>query len=654
MVEFKSRLEDIQDQFNGFPSKSPIVRMNQKNDSFVILVFEILFYSFHEISKFKRDNDHHLEILQKSIVPPPDDGIDIFFEEKNLDETKYHIVQVKNCSLDPSGIKKCFLEMKDTTSKLKKKPNVVANNLKKLAAETDFNTSTKNDCIYYLVHTGSTKFIKDQKNNENIITGSDLLLLHNGTKKMMVPKEIFEIDTVNNFIVNNFVKDENGNKNFNKNLPQSILCNLSGYDLAKLNNKYSNSLLGSNILYGQNLRESLSKYSKTYKPMFDTIDNEPDLFLFYNNGITIISSFSDPKTDQKDKKDKITVENFSIINGAQTTSTLGAYLKEAEVNLETDKIENLKKVFVLTKIYQINDDLPNHKVISERIKIFNNTQTPLSSRDMVSIREEQIQLQKKLLNGEKPNIFLFIKKGENPPANPQTLKYQRVQNEVLAQLALCAYFSEPFTAKDKKTKIFETDGQPDTLLNNIYQKLFDQKEGVLFTKSKREIDELLFIYMLHEDAKRFQKNFLKEQIKLLHHKPAATEREKIYKEQQIETNNRNSEIVNVCLFYNITCYYSFKNNFDELLPNGNNFSFNAKEYYNNKEYKNNLIKNFLELFYNRTIEIIRRNSGGGNINNWVRAEKSEKIFLDEIRNILSNEGAILSEKYIKFVEEFKS
>lgn len=642
------RIDEIFEQFEDFPAKNKIVRKNIKDDAFNLLVFETLFHNYHLVRKLNYNEQAHRELVTQYIVPPPDDSIDIFFEEKDLDECIYHIVQVKNSNLSAGDIEKCFISMEHSIKVFLDKPKDSKKNLKEIINNTDFSKIYRNECIYYVVHRGQTNYIRGQKSNQKIITGDELVLLENGTRQMSVPKEYFKIDTRNNFIVNNFIENNDSDK-INSNIPQSLLCNFSGYDLAKLNNKYSNTLLGRNILYGQNLRESLNKNSKTYETMFSTINNEADLFLFYNNGITILSS------SFNEVNGEITIENFSIINGAQTTSTLGAYLRNAEINEEHDKIEKLKKVFVLTKIYQINKSLKNHEKVSESIKIFNNTQTPLSSRDMVSIRKEQIALQEKLHLGEAPNIFVFIKKGEAIPAFPKTLAYQRVSNEVLAQLALCGFFLEPFTAKDKKAKIFDTEGKDKVLLNYTYDRLFNEDNGMLFIKSKQDIDELLFIYRLHEDTKKHQKSFLKEQLKSLTQNTLTNSVQSENRENQINAIKRNMEIANVCLFYNITCYYGIRNHFDSLIPDINNLTFETKRYFDSKDdYKEKLIKAFSVLVYEKTIRIIKSKSGVDNVNNWLRDMKGQEIFNKELNEDLINSGFTESEKYIEFVKLFKA
>ena len=77
------------------------------------------------------------------------------------------------------------------------------------------------------------------------------------------------------------------------------------------------SSMGRNILFGQNLRDSLDqKKSKTYAAMMKTIKNEPERFWNYNNGITILCEELDAhRKKHNGDVDLIEITNFSIING---------------------------------------------------------------------------------------------------------------------------------------------------------------------------------------------------------------------------------------------------------------------------------------------------------------------------------------------------
>lgn len=644
----QERLTALYEEFMNFPPYNSIVRNGIRNDAFTLLTFEILFSPFHKVNKLRYDEESHRELIKKSIVPPPDDHIDIFFEEEDLDDRHYHIVQVKNEKLQPSQIETCFQMMENSIKIYLKKNKEVNRNLRKIIGETDFGDTFKRNVTYYVVHSGETNYVRNQKKNQYVITQNELLILSNGVRKECVPKEYFTIDMINNFIVNNYMNKPN-NEVPEKNIPKSLLCNLNGYDLAKLNNRYSNTVLGRNILYGQNLRESLSKISKTFDRMFDTIDKEPELFLYYNNGITILSKSFDPKT--VNGNEQIELIDFSIINGAQTTSTLGAYLKQAELQGDKDKIENLKKVYVLTKVYEINSKLDNHEKVSENIKINTNTQTPLSSRDMVSIRKEQIKMQRRFIEDFKfPNIFIYIKKGETVIDFPKFLPHQQITNEKLAQLVMCSFYREPFSAKDKKSKIFDYDPKNGCTLNEYYHKIFDEKDGALFKKSNIEVDELLFISRLHDDSKKFHKSSLKKQLNQFNQQPATNEIDKNSRIRRIERAKRSAEITNICLFYNIAAYYTLKQHYDYMIPDRTLRIFNSNRYHAEKEYRENVVKEFLELIYLTSIDIIRENSGIENVNNWLRDKKNEATFIENLEDILTNKEYVFSEKYKSFIE----
>lgn len=650
MNNIYERMNELYNEFVGFPNKNSIVRRNTLNDAFTLVVFEVLFHNFHGIRKLTRNEDSHLEILQRCIVPPPDDGIDIFYEEVNLGETHYHIVQVKYSCLTPQEIYDCFVKMRDTLKKYSKKTTSVGKNLKKLIGNTEFSLRN-NNCTFYVAHEGNTCFISNQASNQKIITNNQLLILSKGAKQMSVPKESFAIDTINNFIINEEI-------NSIRLIPKSFLCNISGYDLAKLNNDYSNTILGRNILYGQNLRESLSKKSKTFDKMLQTIDKEPELFLYYNNGITILCANFDAKTMQG-SKEYLTLSNFSIINGAQTASTLGYYLQKAEEDRNESSVEKLKKVYVLAKVYEINNQLKDHENISEKIKIFTNTQTPLSTRDMVSIREEQIKLQDRLLNEDKNlTIFVDIKKGTQVPDKYKIFPHQKITNEEIAQLSLCGFLSKPWEAKDKKAKIFDIDtktANEDCLLNSVYDSIFNPQTGILFEKTILEIDELLFIYRLHEDTKKEQKKYLKQMILDMTNEPVIANQTAKQKEETIISLKRAQDITSNCLFFNITCYFELKKAyfiFNKEVKSNQMF-FDYKKYYQNKEFKDDLITDFNDIFFSRTVEFLQKNSNFDNIHNWVRSEKNQDLFLKELNNYISTQGRGFFKKYESFLKSYK-
>ena len=335
-------IENYYQKCVGLPTGKPIVRQNQKNDAFEIVVLETL-YGEEKGIDIEKMSDSDIPSLAKYIVAPPDDGIDIVIEHENVDENTYDFIQVKNTELSQSEIKQALSYMEKTISTYMKKPQDLNDNLKVILAETSLSSSDKSNCRYIVVHRGVDNYFKGQKEGvEQVITGTELEVIRNSSLQMVpkVAQESFGADSFNNF--NLYEESQN---------EPAIVLNLCGCDLAELAIKYTNTSLGRNILFGQNLREALGK-SKTFDGMAKTIREEPEKFWFYNNGITILAEDYDTERLKDDDKavEKIILKNFSIINGAQTTSALGRFLKEARMDASEEDIEKLKKVFVLVRI----------------------------------------------------------------------------------------------------------------------------------------------------------------------------------------------------------------------------------------------------------------------------------------------------------------
>lgn len=632
-------IEEYYNEFVGLPNNKPIVRNNIKYDAFTVAVLDILYKSEVKI-EFNKNN---IDKICKYIVSPPDGGIDIFIEHEDGDDYYYDIIQVKYSELDEVEIKQCLTGMERVIREYLKDPKLVAPNLREVISNTSFDSTFKNNCTYYVVHKGELNFSKTLNRYERIITLNELNILKNSLDTDKVPFEKFKSDSFNNFIM---YREDSSEK--------ALLCNLRGYDLAKLSNKYSNTSVGKNILFGQNLRESLETKSKTYKDMKETIDNVPEKFWYYNNGITIIAEEVDAHNDGEGV-DNLELKNFSIINGAQTTSALGTYLKNAIMNKEKGKEEQLKKVFVLARILEVNN--PEFR---DNIAIYNNMQNPITTRDMVSNRIEQKMLAKWLLEGDKPNLYVEIRRGAKKPSQPRIYKHQMITNEALAQLAFAAFLKSPYMAKDKKKSLFNNDfSQDEFIINADYHKLFfysedaTEENGILFKKTKKEIDELLFTLYLYKEGKKYLKRLFNERIqkKILQLEKTATDEEREILVDDIKTYQTQIEINNICMFYCITLYYEFKTEFQD--KDLNKF-FLYEKFYSDNTFKNNLIEDFSQIFLTKTIEIIKKESEStSNISNWIRSAKSQAPFIKKLKNDLALDISH-ENKFVIFINKYKS
>lgn len=369
MKAINKLINEFYEKYKGLPSNNPIVRMNQKNDAFELVVFDTLYGEEKELDLIENSSKIADE-LSKYIVAPPDDGVDIVVEHEDIEGNIFDFVQVKNKELSDLELKQAFLYMEDTARKCSKNIEQVGTNLKEVLANTGFSQGDARNTHFIVVHTGEKNYFKDQKANWQIITLTELELVRNNKNIALpkVPTEEFNSDSFNNFIM---YEEDAGNP--------AILMNLRAYDLAKMSIKYANSSLGRNVLFGQNLRDSLIKKSATYDGMVDTIINTPEKFWFYNNGITIIAEDFEIKKDSTSNVEKLILKNFSIINGAQTTSAFGRFYKDMDNNRREEDLKKLKNVYVLARVLKINDE-----EFKSNIAIYNNTQNPITSRDMAA------------------------------------------------------------------------------------------------------------------------------------------------------------------------------------------------------------------------------------------------------------------------------
>lgn len=664
----KELIHELYEEFRGLPNEHPIVRNNTENDAYPLAILKLEYGKLLGIDV----TAENIDVVASYVVAPPDSGIDMFIEIEDGDEYYYHIIQVKYSDLSESQIHSCYNEMQSAIKNYLKDPNLVKPTLRKVISGTNFAKAYQDNCSYIVYHKGTVKEGPTIKNKVSVATTVDLDVIlqsinnPNSHKELKVPYDELHSDAYNNFIEYTPVDSQNNPIKCDK----AILCCIRGYDLAILCDRYYSTVQGRNILFGQNLRESLAKKSKTLKEMKDTIDTEPGRFWHYNNGITIIAETIDLKKDKECGKDVIQLTNFSIINGAQTTSTLREYYSEAKQRYDDAALEKLKQVYVLARLMEITDD----RKFGNKIAVYNNSQNAISSRDMVANNTEQTALFERFWDseGSSPHIYVQIRNGSTKPSRPRIEKHQSTSNEELAQLAFAAFLQEPFSAKNKKATLFTKDDTraEGVLINDNYNRIFryevgidedgnkKQKQGVLFQKTKQEIDEVLFIKYLYRAARTSKKNFLEEKIEQTNAKiKEALDDGDIDKVKQLQDRlskfQRNKEINNTCMFYCITLYYAIKEEYEK----SGEGTFDYPSFYgggNASTYKKDIVDFFSDKFLEETISIVAELLGvEGNVGNWLRRAGSQKEFKDKLDDKLAL-GSQYGTIYKDFVNKFKT
>jgi hypothetical protein len=133
---------------------------------------------------------------------------------------------------------------------------------------------------------------------------------------------------------------------------------------------------GSRLLE-KNVRSFLSLNKKVNKGIENTLINDPDMFLAYNNGLCVTVSNFELNDDGSVKFFK----DFQIVNGGQTTSTIFfAKLKQKkQLNYKID----LDRVNVMTKITRIGRNIDSTK-IQATISKNSNLQSAVIESDLSS------------------------------------------------------------------------------------------------------------------------------------------------------------------------------------------------------------------------------------------------------------------------------
>jgi hypothetical protein len=154
-------------------------------------------------------------------------------------------------------------------------------------------------------------------------------------------------------------------------LYECYLSIVSGTVLAGLYRNYGTRLLESNV------RAFLQQTGKINKGMRDTIRKEPHLFLPYNNGLATTAQEVKTKIDKNGQKVIVSVKDFQIVNGGQTTASLFHTAKNKLFPVD------LSKVFVQMKLTVIKDEEKKNETVPF-ISRYANSQNKVSELDLTS------------------------------------------------------------------------------------------------------------------------------------------------------------------------------------------------------------------------------------------------------------------------------
>lgn len=163
---------------------------------------------------------------------------------------------------------------------------------------------------------------------------------------------------------------------------------------------------GSRLLE-KNVRSFLQVKGAVNKGLRDTLRNEPDMFLAYNNGISVTAESITISTDADGTKYISQIRDLQIVNGGQTTASI------YNISKEKDSAVDLSKVYVQMKISVIKTEKKMDEIV-HRISACANTQNKIqmadfSSNDPFNRKLEELSriIWAPAINGQKPNNWFF-------------------------------------------------------------------------------------------------------------------------------------------------------------------------------------------------------------------------------------------------------
>jgi len=190
-------------------------------------------------------------------------------------------------------------------------------------------------------------------------------------------------------------------------------------------------------LFSANYRDYLGNFKRKGNINFEmtkTAENEPQSFWVYNNGVTALTN----KITIKNKK--IQIHGVSIINGAQTTGSIGATSEE-----------RAKLINVPFRVVECKDKRKISKIIK-----YNNTQNEIKAFDKRSNDPIQKRLSKEFsINYSIP--YIHRRTQTRAPKNAITA-YSIAPH-------LCSFHGDPSTAYRQANDIF--------LQDSIYERVFN-------------------------------------------------------------------------------------------------------------------------------------------------------------------------------------
>ncbi|MFB9769132.1 AIPR family protein [Lactiplantibacillus modestisalitolerans] len=310
-----------------------------------------------------------------------------------------------------------------------------------------------------LKNVGSTKRFKNSV-DFNIVNGLDL-----SQKIYTIKNGIQRVDNGKLELIN-VVNQSGRSMEYSSNSKKGIFVSAKASSIKKLYDLYEN-----RGLFDLNVRKYIKRNSID-KGIINTIQRDPTEFWFLNNGLTIATS------DYQIDGNVIHLQDFSVVNGAQTTTLIARNYKETDFAVP---------VKVIAPAFELEGDQQDN--FFSGVSEATNSQKQIRPQDLKANTRELRALQHVL----KPyNIFLKIKQGVNA-----TNKYDLIKIEDMAKLIYSFVNQAPGTARSSVRSLFESH----------YKTIFLNPN---YDQDPNKIEFLRDLVMLYFKVDEIQGNLLRE------------------------------------------------------------------------------------------------------------------------------------------------
>lgn len=236
-------------------------------------------------------------------------------------------------------------------------------------------------------------------------------------------------------------------------------------------------------LFAENIRVVIPR-SDINDGILQTIQEEPENFAYYNNGITILARSIDLALGGALSRDVgyFKLSGASIVNGAQTVSTLGTARG-------TESESNLGSAYVIVRCIEVPE---GEEGLGQSITRYANTQNEVSSQDFAFLDEQHHRLAKEL----QVLGFEYIVRSAEVPRSSDRSKVIEIRDAAVALACAHPKINYAIVAKREVSRLFSE--------GSVYSALFNPNTDPLVLSRAvaiaAEVDRVLDSHQADSDG----------------------------------------------------------------------------------------------------------------------------------------------------------